>query len=183
MSQTLYDIPLTSIDGTPATLRSFKGKVLLIVNVASKCGLTPQYASLQKLYEEKSSDGLEVLGFPSNDFHGQEPGSEEQIQEFCSLNYNIQFPLFTKIAVTGADQHPLYRLLTEQQKEAFGDGPMRERLKGYGIEPEPAPTVQWNFEKFLVSRDGRVVGRFAPDIAADDPNLLSAIHKQLGENP
>ncbi|MNN83623.1 Hydroperoxy fatty acid reductase gpx2 [compost metagenome] len=83
--------------------------------------------------------------------------------------------------MTGADQHPLYRLLTEQQKEAFGDGPMRERLKDYGIEPEPAPAVQWNFEKFLVSRDGRVVGRFAPDIAADDPNLLSAIHKQLVE--
>ena len=108
MSQKLYDIPLKSIEGNPLTLDQFKGKVLLIVNVASKCGLTPQYEGLEALYAEKRAQGFEVLGFPANDFRGQEPGSDEEIQAFCNLNYSVQFPLFAKIAVTGSEQHPLY---------------------------------------------------------------------------
>lgn len=183
MSQKLYAIPLKSIEGKPLTLEHFKGKVLLIVNVASKCGLTPQYEGLEALYKEKHAQGFEVLGFPANDFRDQEPGSDEDIQAFCTLNYSVQFPLFAKIAVTGAEQHPLYSILTEAQPLASGDGPMRERLKGYGIEVAPAPAVQWNFEKFLVSRDGQVVGRFAPDIAADDADLRQAIDAQLNLTP
>jgi len=179
MTQTIYDIPLKTIEGAPLTLDRFKGKVLLVVNVASKCGLTPQYEGLEKLYKDKREAGLEVLGFPANDFREQEPGSDEEIKAFCSLNYAVQFPLFSKIVVTGADRHPLYRLLTEAQPQTTGEGPMRERLKGYGIEPEPAPAVLWNFEKFLVGRDGQVVGRFAPDVAADDPRLLQAIGAEL----
>ncbi len=179
MTQTIYDIPLKTIEGAPLTLDRFKGKVLLVVNVASKCGLTPQYEGLEKLYKDNREAGLEVLGFPANDFREQEPGSDEEIKAFCSLNYAVQFPLFSKIVVTGADRHPLYRLLTEAQPQTTGEGPMRERLKGYGIEPEPAPAVLWNFEKFLVGRDGQVVGRFAPDVAADDPRLLQAIGAEL----
>ena len=179
MTQTIYDIPLKTIDGARLTLDRFRGKVLLVVNVASKCGLTPQYEGLEKLYEDKREAGLEVLGFPANDFREQEPGSDEEIKAFCSLNYAVQFPLFSKIVVTGADRHPLYRLLTEAQPQTTGEVPMRERLKGYGIESEPAPAVLWNFEKFLVGRDGQVVGRFAPDVAADDPRLLQAIGAEL----
>ncbi|MHC5350428.1 glutathione peroxidase [Metapseudomonas furukawaii] len=179
MTQTIYDIPLKTIEGTSLTLDRFKGKVLLVVNVASKCGLTPQYEGLEKLYEDKREAGLEVLGFPANDFREQEPGSDEEIKAFCSLNYAIQFPLFSKITVTGEDRHPLYRLLTEAQPHTIGEGPMRERLKGYGIEPMPAPAVLWNFEKFLVNRDGQVIGRFAPDVGADDPRLLQAVEAEL----
>jgi glutathione peroxidase len=183
MSQSLYDIPLKSIEGSTLTLEQFKGKVLLVVNVASKCGLTPQYEGLEALYEEKHAQGFAVLGFPANDFRDQEPGSDEEIQAFCNLNYSVQFPLFAKIAVTGAQQHPLYSALTAACPLTTGDGPMRERLKGYGIEPETPPAVQWNFEKFLVSREGRVVGRFAPDIAPDDPALRLAIDAQLSLTP
>lgn len=179
MSQTIYDIPVTSIDGAALTLESFKGKVLLIVNVASKCGLTPQYEALEKLYEDKRAEGLEVLGFPANNFKGQEPGSDAEIKEFCSLTYDVKFPMFSKVSVVGADQHPLYQTLTSTQPDATGDGPFRERLKGYGIEPNPAPDVLWNFEKFVVGKDGRIVGRFSPDVTADDPRLLEAIQTAL----
>ncbi|MFM0645056.1 glutathione peroxidase [Paraburkholderia bryophila] len=179
MSQALYDVPVTSIEGTPQTLKPFQGKVLLVVNVASKCGLTPQYEGLEKLYEDKRGDGLEVLGFPANNFKGQEPGSDEEIQTFCTSTYDVKFPLFSKISVVGADQHPLYHTLTAAQPDATGEGPFRERLKGYGIEPNAVPDVLWNFEKFLVSRDGRVVGRFSPDVTADDPRLVAAIEAEL----
>ena len=179
MSQTIYDISVKSIDGAALTLEPFKGKVLLVVNVASKCGLTPQYEGLEKLYEDKRTEGLEVLAFPANNFKGQEPGSDAEIKEFCSLTYDVKFPLFSKVSVVGADQHPLYRTLTSTQPNATGDGPFRERLTGYGIEPNPAPDVLWNFEKFVISRDGRVVGRFAPDVTADDPRLLEAIQAEL----
>lgn len=179
MSQTIYDIPVKSIDGTALTLEQFKGEVLLVVNVASKCGLTPQYEGLEKLYEDKQAQGLEVLGFPANNFKGQEPGSDAEILQFCSAAYDVKFPLFSKISVVGTDQHPLYRSLITAQPDATGDGPFRERLKGYGIEPNPVPEVLWNFEKFLVNRDGRVVGRFAPDVAADDARLLDAIEAEL----
>lgn len=178
-TQSLYEIPVTSIDGAPLTLETFKGKVLLVVNVASKCGLTPQYEGLEKLYEDKRAAGFEVLGFPANNFKGQEPGSDAEIKDFCNTTYDVQFPLFSKVSVVGDDQHPLYGVLTSTQSEATGDGPFRERLEGYGIAPNKAPDVLWNFEKFLVSRDGRVVGRFAPDVTADDPRLLAAIEAEL----
>lgn len=179
MSQTIYDFQVKSIDGAPLTLEQFKGKVLLVVNVASKCGLTPQYEGLEKLYEDKRAEGLEVLGFPANNFKGQEPGSDAEILAFCNTTYDVKFPLFSKISVVGTDQHPLYQTLTTAQPDATGDGPFRERLKGYGIEPNPVPDVLWNFEKFLVNRDGHVVGRFAPDVTADDARLLDAIQAEL----
>ncbi|WP_395067917.1 glutathione peroxidase [Paraburkholderia silvatlantica] len=182
MSQSLYDIPVNTIDGTAATLRPFEGNVLLIVNVASKCGLTPQYEGLKALYEQKQASGFAVLGFPANNFKAQEPGSNEEIQDFCKTTFDVTFPLFAKISVVGEDQHPLYRALTEAQPRASGDGPFRERLKSYGIEPNPAPEVLWNFEKFLVSRTGEVVARFAPNLGADDASLVAAIDAELAKN-
>ena len=179
MSNSLYDISLKQIDGSASSLGDYRGKVLLVVNVASKCGLTPQYEGLEKLYQDKKSQGLEVLGFPANNFKDQEPGSDAEIVEFCSVNYAIHFPLFSKISVVGADQHPLYAELTATQPESTGEGPFRERLTGYGIKSDNTTDVLWNFEKFLIDRQGTVVARFAPDIAADDPRLLEAIEAQL----
>ncbi|WP_101926758.1 MULTISPECIES: glutathione peroxidase [Luteimonas] len=179
MTASLPTIPLQTIDGKPATLRDHAGKVLLVVNVASKCGLTPQYAGLEALYRDKHDAGLEVLGFPANDFGDQEPGSEDEIQQFCSLTYDVSFPMFSKIAVTGAYIHPLYAALTTAQPEATGDGPMREKLAGYGMTPNPPPAVLWNFEKFLIGRDGAVRARFAPDVTADDPRLRAAVDDAL----
>ncbi len=179
MTAPLTDIPLTTIDGDATTLGAYAGKVLLVVNVASKCGLTPQYAGLEALYREKHAAGLEILGFPANDFAGQEPGSDDEIQQFCSLTYDVSFPLFSKIAVTGEAIHPLYAALTAARPEATGEGPMRENLRGYGMSPNPAPGVLWNFEKFLIGRDGRVVDRFAPDVTADDPRLRAAVEAAL----
>ncbi|WP_434212604.1 glutathione peroxidase [[Pseudomonas] boreopolis] len=179
MSTPIQAIPLTTIDGAPATLADHAGKVLLVVNVASKCGLTKQYEGLERLYREKQGTGFEVLGFPANDFKGQEPGSEEEIKQFCTLTYDVTFPMFAKIAVTGEQTHPLYRELIAAQPEAAGEGPFRERLQGLGIEANPAPGVLWNFEKFLVGKDGRVVGRFAPDVDADDARLRGAIDAAL----
>jgi glutathione peroxidase len=181
MTASLYDIPLKQIDGTAGSLGNFGGKVLLVVNVASKCGLTPQYKGLESLYQDKRALGLEVLGFPANNFKGQEPGSDAEIGDFCSINYDVHFPLFSKISVLGEDQHPLYAELTAAQPAAIGDGPFRERLKGYGVNPENPVDVLWNFEKFLLSRQGDVVARFAPDIAADDPRLVSAIDAELAK--
>lgn len=181
MSNSLYYIPLKTIGGGSSNLGDYRGKVLLVVNVASKCGLTPQYEGLEKLYQSKRSAGLEVLGFPANNFKEQEPGSDAEIIEFCSVNYDIHFPLFTKISVVGADQHPLYTELTAAQPASTGEGPFRERLKGYGIETDNTTDVLWNFEKFLIDRQGRVVARFAPDVAADDPRLLEAIEALLAQ--
>jgi glutathione peroxidase len=179
MKAALYDIPLKRIDGTPDRLGEHAGKVLLIVNVASKCGLTPQYTGLDALFQSKRAQGLEVLGFPANNFLGQEPGSEAEIRTFCSTQYDVHFPLFSKISVVGADQHPLYAHLTGAKPAATGDGPFRERLKGFNVTPNDPPDVLWNFEKFLVSRTGEVIARFAPDVTADDPRLLAAIDKEL----
>jgi len=176
---TLYSIPVKTIDGQPQTLEAYKGKVLLVVNVASKCGLTPQYEGLEKLYQSHRAQGLEVLGFPANNFKAQEPGSDDEIKAFCSLTYDVKFPLFSKISVVGNDQHPLYAALTRAIPDAEGEGPWRERLTGKGIPVNPVPEVQWNFEKFLINREGQVVGRFAPDVAADDPRLLKAIEAAL----
>jgi glutathione peroxidase len=179
MTTPIQYIPLTTIDGAPATLAEHAGKVLLLVNVASKCGLTPQYEGLEKLYRDKHAAGLDVLAFPANDFKGQEPGSEEEIKQFCSLTYDVTFPLFSKISVTGEQTHPLYQALIAAQPQATGDGPFRERLKGFGIEPNAQPGVLWNFEKFLVGKDGQVIGRFSPDVAADDARLREAIDAAL----
>jgi glutathione peroxidase len=175
VTETIYDIPLTTIDGAATDLGSYRGKVALVVNVASKCGLTPQYEGLESLYRQKRDDGLVVLGFPANNFGGQEPGTEAQIAEFCSLTYGVDFPMFQKISVTGPDRHPLYDALIAAQPEAQGADGMRQKLAGYGIPPTAPSDVLWNFEKFLVARDGAVIGRFSPDIAADDPRLLAAI--------
>lgn len=175
----LYDIPLKRNDGSMGSLGEHRGNVLLVVNVASKCGLTPQYTGLEKLYQDKRDRGLTVVGMPANNFGGQEPGSDEEIKDFCSTNYDVHFPLYSKISVVGDDQHPLYAQLTAAQPSATGEGPMRERLKGYGINARSQTDVLWNFEKFLIGRNGQVVARFAPDVAADDPRLVSAIDAEL----
>jgi len=181
MSHSLYDISLKQIDGNVSSLGDYRGKVLLVVNVASKCGLTPQYEGLENLYQSRKSQGLEVLGFPANNFKEQEPGSDAEIVEFCSTNYDVHFALFSKISVVGADQHPLYAELTAAQPETTGEGPFRERLKGYGIASDNSTDVLWNFEKFLIDRHGKVVARFAPDVAADDPRLIEAIDALLAK--
>lgn len=181
MAESLFDIPVKRIDGSAGNLSPYKGKVLLVVNVASKCGLTPQYAGLEALYQAKKDQGLEILGFPANNFLGQEPGSDIEILDFCSLTYNVHFPMFSKISVFGDDQHPLYGALTAAQPSATGEGPFRERLKGFGIERDAPPAVLWNFEKFLIGRNGQVAGRFSPDIAADDPRLTAAIDAELAK--
>ncbi|WP_297489699.1 glutathione peroxidase [Acidocella sp.] len=179
MTAALTDIPLKTITGQPAKLADYQGKVLLVVNVASKCGLTPQYEGLQKLYEEKQGEGLEILGFPANDFRGQEPGSEAEIASFCSTTYNVTFPLFSKIEVTGENTHPLYAGLIAAQPEAAGGTAFRERLAGFGMTPNPAPGVLWNFEKFVIGRDGKVIARFTPDTTADDPKLRGVLDQAL----
>lgn len=179
MPQPLSDIALNRIDGSTTHLGEFRGKVLLIVNVASKCGLTPQYEGLERLYDAKRSQGLEILAFPCNDFAGQEPGSETEIASFCSTQYHIQFPLFSKITVKGDSKHPLYRNLTTTKPTAVGDGPMRERLQGHGIDAGPQGEIVWNFEKFLLDRKLGVVERFAPDVAPDDPRLVAAVDREL----
>ncbi|UIJ75894.1 glutathione peroxidase [Acinetobacter sp. SH20PTE14] len=181
MSASVYDIPVKTIQGDDTTLNQYQGKVLLLVNVASKCGLTPQYEGLEKLYTEKKSQGFEVLGFPANNFLEQEPGSEAEIQEFCSINYKVDFPLFAKISVAGADKHPLYQTLTQAIPKRIGEGPWWDDLVEYGLTPNPKPEVLWNFEKFLVNKQGEVVARFAPDIKADDARIVDAINAELAK--
>ena len=180
MSDVIYDIPVKRIDGAPASLRDYAGKVLLVVNVASKCGLTPQYEGLEKLYKAKREQGLEVLGFPANNFRGQEPGTEEEIASFCSTTYDVDFPLFSKIDVVGPAQHPLYAALTAAQPETERSDGMRKRLEGFGIQTGAPGEVLWNFEKFVVDRDGRVIGRFSPDVAPDDVRLNEVLDTALG---
>jgi glutathione peroxidase len=179
----LQDIPLDTITGEPATLGDYAGSVLLVVNVASKCGLTPQYEGLEALYQRFRDEGLVVLGFPANDFAGQEPGTNEEIAEFCSLNYSVDFPLFSKITVIGDDKHPLYTELTIQAPTATGDkAGQRDKLRGYGLNPTDDPDVLWNFEKFLVDRQGQVVERFAPTVTPEDPALVGAIERELAKS-
>lgn len=181
MRTSVYDIAVKTNQGTETTLNQYAGKVLLIVNVASKCGLTPQYEGLQQLYAAKQAQGLEILAFPSNDFLAQEPGSDTEIQQFCSVNYQIDFPLFSKITVVGADKHPLYQALTQAIPERIGEGPWVKDLTDYGLTPNQPPEVLWNFEKFLVNKKGQVVARFAPDIAADDARIMDAIEAELAK--
>jgi glutathione peroxidase len=179
MAQSIYDIPVSRIDGQKTSLGAYRGKVLLVVNVASKCGLTPQYTGLQSLYSEKHAKGLEILGFPANNFGGQEPGTEAEIKDFCSTNYAVEFPLFQKISVLGDDRHPLYNELVAAQPKALGVESMRERLGKYGIKVTSDTDVLWNFEKFVIDRNGKVIARFSPDIAADDPRLTGVLDKAL----
>lgn len=152
---------MKTIDGEEQDLSAYEGKVLLVVNVASKCGLTPQYEGLEALYREHKDEGLVVLGFPANDFNGQEPGTEAEIRQFCTANYGVTFPMFSKISVKGAGAHPLYRQLAELPPPAGG---------------EPS----WNFTKYLVDRDGNVVMRFDPRTKPDDPALVAAVEAELG---
>ena len=178
----LASIPLTRIDGKPDTLGDHAGKVLLVVNVASKCGLTPQYEALEKLYEGYKDKGLVVMGFPANNFGAQEPGTDEEIVEFCTTNFGVAFPMFSKISVKGEDQHPLYReLVTAIPAATFKDDSFKKRLEGYGIKQEKESDVFWNFEKFLIAKDGTVAGRFAPDIAPDDALITDAIVAELAK--
>ena len=152
----LYEHTVITIEGEETTLECFRGKTLLVANVASACGLTPQYSGLQNLYDQYSTRGLTVLGFPCNQFGSQEPGSEDEIKTFCTTNYHIKFPMYSKIEVNGNHRHPLY-------KQLVGDG----------------EDISWNFEKFLVSKDGLSVQRFSPKTAPDDPILIQAIEESL----
>jgi glutathione peroxidase len=166
MPASLSEIPLTRIDGTAGSLGDYAGSVLLIVNVASKCGLTPQYEGLESLYRAYRGRGFAVLGFPSNDFKGQEPGSEADISEFCRSVYGVEFPMFAKIKVTGTDKHLLYKALLEAQPEVLSE-------EGAGNE------IRWNFEKFLIGRSGTVIRRFAPDTKPEDKTVVHAIEMAL----
>ena len=181
MREQIFSIPVKKIDGSETTLEEFKGKTLLLVNVASKCGLTPQYEGLEKLYENYRDKGLEVLGFPANNFLAQEPGTEDEIQDFCSTNYNIQFPLFSKISVKGADQHPLYKELTAKRPSTdINNGDAFEtKLQGIGQKRDNENDILWNFEKFLIAKDGKVAARIAPDVTADDPRVVEKIESLL----
>jgi glutathione peroxidase len=185
MSTAIYDIPVTTISGESTSLAKYRGKVLLVVNVASKCGLTPQYDALEKLYARFKESGLLVLGFPANDFGGQEPGSNQEIAAFCSATFGVDFPMFSKIAVTGPATDPLYKALIEAEPEATGAtrAGFRERLEGFlsknGGATNPEPGILWNFEKFLIGRNGEVIGRFSPEVVPDDPTIVEAIEKAL----
>lgn len=175
----LQQIPLQKIDGAPATLGDYAGQVLLVVNTASKCGLTPQYEGLEALYTKYKEEGFAVLGFPANDFAGQEPGSDDEIATFCETKFAVDFPMFSKISVVGEAKHPLYAALTAAEPKAANSDGFRTKLAGYGKTPNPEPEVLWNFEKFLIGRDGAVVGRFSPDMAPQDDVLVSAIEREL----
>ena len=160
----LYNIPLKDIEGRDVTLKAYEGKVLLVVNVASQCGLTPQYRALQALQEKYAAKGFTVLAFPSNDFGSQEPGSNLEIKEFCSSKYKVSFPLFDKIHVKGAEQHELYQKLAGKEGAFPGD-------------------VKWNFGKFLVGRDGKPLARFEPGTTPDDAGLVKAVEEALARKP
>jgi len=158
----IYDFTMQDIDGKDVSVSIFKGKVLLIVNVASKCGFTGQYEGLEKLYTTYTNRGFVVLGFPANDFLGQEPGTEAEIKNFCTLTYGVDFPMFAKISVKGKDIHPLYAFLTSKE-----------------INPNFGGAISWNFNKFLIGRDGTIVGRFGSRTKPDDKELIAAVEKAL----
>jgi glutathione peroxidase len=176
----IYDIAVNTIDGKETTLADYKGKTLLIVNVASKCGLTPQYEGLQKLYTDYKDKGVEVLGFPANNYLGQEPGTEDEIKDFCATNYSVTFPMFSKVSTKGDDQHALYKYLTETKPDTdVNDGGLEEKLKGYGSSRSQPSEVLWNFEKFLVNKNGEITARFAPDVAPNDERLLAKLDAEI----
>lgn len=160
--KSIYDIPVKTIDGKPATLGDYKGKVLLIVNVASQCGYTPQYEGLEKIYKQYQSKGLVVLGFPANNFGGQEPGTEAEIVTFCSKNYGVTFPMFAKLSAAGADIHPLYKFLTEKETN-----------------PNFAGKINWNFNKFLIDKNGDPIARFDSADKPESAKVTQAIEQAL----
>ena len=158
----VHDISVNTLSGQPSSIGDHAGKTLLIVNVASKCGLTPQYSALQQVYDTYADRGFAVLGFPCNQFGAQEPGSAGEIEEFCSVNYGVTFPMFEKIDVNGPDRHPLYTELTQTADAEGHDGDIR-----------------WNFEKFLISPDGEIVARYSPVVVPDDPTIIADIEANL----
>ncbi len=163
-AKSVHDFTMKNIDGKDVKLNDFKGKTLLIVNVASKCGLTPQYKDLQALHEKYKDKGLVVMGFPANNFMGQEPGTEKEIKEFCSLKYDVTFPMFSKISVKGKDQHPLYAYLTQKSENGVVDA-----------------KVSWNFQKFLVDKNGKVITSFSPQTSVSDSEVIKAIEQALAK--
>lgn len=181
MTSSLELLPVSTIDGQPSSLGAYAGKVRLVVNVASQCGLTPQYEALEALQRKYQERGFTVLGFPANEFGAQEPGSNEEIQSFCSTNYGVSFPMFAKIVVKGEGQHPLYTALTKAQPAATSlpGSDFRAKLEGYGIKPGAPDEILWNFEKFLVDGDGEVIARFAPDVPPDSELITAAIERAL----
>ena len=162
-ASSVYDFTMKDIDGNDVKLDAFKGRLIMIVNTASKCGYTPQYEGLEAIYKKYKDRGFVILGFPANNFMGQEPGTEKEIKEFCTLKYNVTFPMFSKISVTGRDQHPLYGFLTNK-----------------ATNPEFGGEISWNFNKFLIGKDGKVIGRFATAIKPEDASVIAAIETQLG---
>lgn len=158
----IHDISLKTIDGKEASMKDYKGKVVLVVNVASECGYTGQYTGLQALHQKYNEQGFVVLGFPCNDFGGQEPGSEQEIQSFCTNRYNVTFPMFEKTSITGGTKHPLYAALTAPSSPTPGE-------------------VQWNFTKFLIGKDGKVIARYESDVEPDSSQIADAIKAALGK--
>ena len=161
--KSIYEFTMNSIDGQPVSLKSFQGKVVLLVNVASKCGFTPQYTALEAVYEKYKSRGLVIVGIPANNFMSQEPGTNEEIKTFCSTKYNVTFPMMAKISVKGDDQTPLYTFLT-----------------GKATDPQFAGDIKWNFTKFLFDRNGNPVARFEPKVTPDSGDVTAAIESALG---
>jgi len=162
--KSVYDYTLNSIDGQPAPFSAFKGKVLMLVNVASRCGYTPQYSALESVYEKYKDKGLVIVGVPANNFGAQEPGTNEEIKTFCTRKYNVQFPMMSKVSVKGSDTAPLYQYLTDTK-----------------LNPKTGGEIKWNFTKFLVDRQGNIVARFEPEVTPDSPQVISAIESALGK--
>lgn len=181
MSTSIEQIAVKTIEGAQSNLAEYTGKVRLVVNVASKCGLTPQYAGLEALYRKYHDQGLEVLGFPANEFGAQEPGTDEEIRSFCDTRYDVTFPMFSKIVVKGAGQHPLYAELTKAQPTALEKpgSNFKAKLREHGVDLGAPNDISWNFEKFLIDRRGNVVARFAPDVTPEDELVTSAIEREL----
>jgi glutathione peroxidase len=184
MAKNVYDFSVTQMGGKKTTLADYKGQVLLLVNTASKCGLTPQYEGLEAVYRKYKNDGLQVLGFPANEFLAQEPGTNSEIQEFCKMKFGVDFPMFEKIVVKGEGQHPLYNFLTTTHPEATmkPGGTLLEKLKAGGLLTGKPEDIKWNFEKFLINRKGEIAARFSPELAPEDPIIVAAIEKELDAN-
>jgi glutathione peroxidase len=161
--KSVYDFTLSSIDGQPVSLGSYKGKVLMLVNVASRCGFTPQYAALESVYEKYKDRGLVIVGIPANNFGAQEPGTNQEIKTFCTRTYNVKFPMMAKVSVKGSDTTPLYQYLTD-----------------HAANPSTGGEIKWNFTKFLFDRNGNLVARFEPDVTPDSAQVIAALEKALG---
>lgn len=161
----VYEFTMQNIDGKPVDLAQFRGKVVLVVNVASKCGFTPQYEGLEKIYKKYRDQGFVILGFPANNFGGQEPGTDDQIKEFCTLNYGVTFPMFSKISVKGSDKHPLYQYLTSRETD-----------------PKFGGEITWNFNKFLIGRDGTILNRFDSKVTPESETIVQSIEQALASS-